>query len=494
MDATLRRAKRRFIMSVAMTIETFDTSEYRGTVVAEPADLASLAATVRDYRVMLGAVLEDMLDRYERNPEYHFVDTKLSLLDGRDFPDDDPVRGPSVIYGWIQGRGLEALVGHAEWLHGCDDVAPALRKRLLPRVERMIAEVFARCEGLRAANGGRMFFSMTVDGKPLKMGPDGRYVPFEMPAGSPANVTELFYVKGMAAAAELLDDRAKLAEACQWYAQIDADIQANRLAGDQQPLDPTNAAVRSVPGRQGNGGRMLALGAASLFIERTGEPAYADMGISYLDYMLAHHVNTSESPELGLPYDGWEFIRRDDGRPFVDPAGTLLSDPGHACEFVGFAAKLLHAIKLRGLLPKVSWPKVKQYERILPAVLERNFANGFSPAGFGIVKAYDLIARKPLRTDMPWWNLPETMRAAAGVAVWLKGEQRAKALAIAGKCSNAFMSKFLRPDLHLMAYQTIGADGKPVATIPATPDADPGYHTGLSIIDYLDWLGEMGVA
>jgi len=45
-----------------------------------------------------------------------------------------------------------------------------------------------------------------------------------------------------------------------------------------------------------------------------------------------------------------------------------------------------------------------------------------------------------------------------------------------------------------MAYQTIGADGRPVATIPATPDADPGYHTGLSIIDYLDWLGEMGVA
>jgi len=490
----LRRTDRRFIMSVTMTIETFDTSEYRGTLVDPSGVPASLAPTVRDYRVMLGAVIEAILDRYERNPDYHFVDTKLSLLDGRDFAADDPVRGPDVIYGWIQGRGLEALVGHADWLKRCDDVSPPLRERLLPRVERMIAEVFARCEALRAANGGRMFFSMTVEGKPLKMGPDGRYVPHEIPAGSPANGTELFYVKGMAAAARFLDDRAKLAEACEWYRQVDADIQANRLVGDQQPLDPTNAVVQTVPGRRGNGGRMLALGAASLFLECTGDPAYVDVGISYLDYMLAHHINTSASPALGLPYDGWEFIRSDDGRPFVDADGALLSDPGHACEFVGFAARLLHTIRQRGMLSKVDAAKVKQYERVLLAVLERNFANGFSQAGYGIVKAYDLIARKPLRTDMPWWNLPETMRAAAGVALWAEGDQRAGALAVAAKCSNAFMSKFLRPDLHLMAYQTIGADGRPVATIPATPDADPGYHTGLSIIDYLDWLGEMGVA
>ena len=35
------------------------------------------------------------------------------------------------------------------------------------------------------------------------------------------------------------------------------------------------------------------------------------------------------------------------------------------------------------------------------------------------MKAYDLIGRKPINDDMPWWNLPETMRAAlesAGVA------------------------------------------------------------------------------
>ena len=34
-----------------------------------------------------------------------------------------------------------------------------------------------------------------------------------------------------------------------------------------------------------------------------------------------------------------------------------------------------------------------------------------------------------------------------------------------------------------MAYQTRDAAGHPVDLIPATADADPGYHTGLSLID-----------
>ena len=37
-----------------------------------------------------------------------------------------------------------------------------------------------------------------------------------------------------------------------------------------------------------------------------------------------------------------------------------------------------------------------------------------------------------------------------------------------------------------MAVQTVDEEGRPVDVIPATPDADPGYHTGLSIIDFLE--------
>ena len=52
------------------------------------------------------------------------------------------------------------------------------------------------------------------------------------------------------------------------------------------------------------------------------------------------------------------------------------------------------------------------------------------------------------------------------------------------------MANYVRPELGLMAVQTLSAAGKVVPVVPATPDADPGYHTGLSMIDCLDLLAE----
>jgi len=470
-----------------MAIENFDPSAWRGTTTPEDASIADLAGTITDYRIMLGAVLEAMLDRYDRRSNYPFVDTKLSLMTGEDFADDDPVRGPNVIYGWIQGRGLEAITGHMNWLRRCEAVSPALRDRLLPRAERMLAEVFEKMEAIRSANGGRLFFSMTPEGQFLEMGPEGRYVPHVIAPDAGPNVTEMFYVKGLLAAAHAMDNRAKVDEAVAWYADINAAIEAANLSRDQQPLDPTNPAVKPVPGRRGNGGRMLALGAATLFLECTDDPIYVDWGCAYIDHMLKFEVNTDPGPAVGLLFDAWEFVD-EDGKPWIED-GVLLSDPGHSCEFVGFAAKFLHSCETRGFSDRIGAERLTEYRRVLPPMLERNFANGF--VGEGIVKNYDLIARKPLRPDTPWWNLPETMRAGAGVCFIVDESQRDTYATIAGKCSNAFATHYMRPDLHLMAYQTLGEGGEPVDIIPATPDADPGYHTGLSIVDYVDWLEEL---
>ncbi|KKL26947.1 hypothetical protein LCGC14_2390120, partial [marine sediment metagenome] len=134
-----------------MTLQDFNPDNFRRTTVMDLGDLSALAATAEDWQLMLGAVIEAMLDRYDRNPDYHFIDTKLSLQSGQDFDADDPIRGTGTIYMWIQGRGLEALAGHAQWLQRCPNVATALRDRLAPRIQRMIAEVFAQTEVLRAA-------------------------------------------------------------------------------------------------------------------------------------------------------------------------------------------------------------------------------------------------------------------------------------------------------------------------------------------------------
>ena len=40
----------------------------------------------------------------------HFLDTKVNSITGVPFGDASGLKGPSFTYGWIQGRGLEALV------------------------------------------------------------------------------------------------------------------------------------------------------------------------------------------------------------------------------------------------------------------------------------------------------------------------------------------------------------------------------------------------
>ena len=90
---------------------------------------------------------------------------------------------------------------------------------------------------------------------------------------------------------------------------------------------------------------------------------------------------------------------------------------------------------------------------------------------------------------MPWWNLPETMRAAVELLLLNPDDDYTEEiLQILMHCSNAFIKNYVNRDIHLMAYQTIDENGQPVDTIPATADADPGYHTGLSVIDFLDCL------
>jgi len=88
---------------------------------------------------------------------------------------------------------------------------------------------------------------------------------------------------------------------------------------------------------------------------------------------------------------------------------------------------------------------------------------------------------------MPWWSLPETIRTAALAWRALEGDgARRRCLRIWAACHNAFFEHFLRPEVHLMAVQMRAADGSVSAAIPATADADPGYHTGLSLLDVVE--------
>ncbi|HYF48744.1 MAG TPA: AGE family epimerase/isomerase [Planctomycetota bacterium] len=448
--------------------------------------LDAVRAAVPYWETMLVTILRTIVDRFERRPDYPFIDTKLSILNGKDFPEaanpEWDFKSRAAVFGWIQGRGLEALAGHARWLPRCGVLTDRERTELSQRLRLMIAKVFESLEKLRAQNHGHLCFLMTPDGRAFDIAPDGgrRYIDLK---DSPSTMSDLFYVKGMLAAARYLDRERKVDEARTIFRRVLADIEAGRFRKDQVGFDLKNK-VAPVRGRFGHGARMIALSGCALFSAELNDTELREAGLRFIDYTLSRHIVHDASNGL-QQYDMFEFTDAE-GKPWIEH-NRLHSDPGHATEFCGLAAKFLLTLP-----PEYSQhPVVTKAREVLPRVLEQNFRNGFNANVGGICKAFDLISRAPINSDMPWWSLPETIRAATLLMALCPNADCVSLLRIFKESSNGFFRSFVNPHVHLMAYQTVDATGKPADVIPATPDADPGYHTGLSIIDALDHLAKM---
>ncbi len=417
--------------------------------------------------------LRFILDRQHSSSS--FLDTKVNLATGEDFPASDPVRGPNTIYSWIQGRGLEALTEHARWLEHEPSVGDELRAEFLEKIRAVIPYVVASMEAARARNGGRLPFMMSREGAPLEVNEKGDVEPSPM-THSHHSIADLFYARGLAAAAAFLGDKALVCQAEQLLASVVADIRAGTFCLGQVALDPGNP-VQNVAGRFTHAGRMIGIGAATLFYRCTGDSRYDALGHEFIGHILDRHTQAGEG--RFEPGEFWEFIDAE-GQPY-ERDGKVWSDPGHATEFAGLA--FMHRRATGAVEDEAVAVRLRE-------VLRRNFANGFT--GLGIVKAFDLNSRRALNTDMPWWSLPETMRAAAlGASEALtRGEGECAELeSIFGHCWNAFSSHYVRRDRGLMAVQCLDKRGALATAIPATPDADPGYHTGLSLIGCLPWSG-----
>jgi mannose/cellobiose epimerase-like protein (N-acyl-D-glucosamine 2-epimerase family) len=430
------------------------------------------------YEKMLLTVLDVLIERYDRDPDYHFIDTKLNIITGQDFYPATPenfFKGKEVIYSWIQGRALEALAGHAVWLKNCSLLSAEQAAAKINRIEQILREIIDSMESIRARNSGRMFFTFSRQGEPLETSHGKLRKLDSIPAAS--NFSDLFYSKGLLCAASYLGMATKTQEAEQYLMQVVDDIQNRRFITDQQSFDPKNA-VTAVPGKHLQGPFMIALSGIAEAARIIGDAAWLEKGREFIEYIFKFHINTGDRNGL-RKYDFWEAVD-DYGQPWLEKK-MILCDPGHALEFVGLSLKCL--LQMRGK-PKFAG-LVDRCRISYPQLTAHCFELGFNSHAGGICKAYDLKSRKPANTDMPWWSLPETIRAAAEM-VEFAPESSPLMLTIIEKCSNAFLGNFINTQVHSMAYQTRNAEGLPVDVIPATPDADPGYHTGLSIIAFLD--------
>jgi hypothetical protein len=183
-----------------------------------------------------------MVERFENNRDYPFIDTKFDIVSGRDFGEgDENFRQKDFIYGWIQGRGLESLAEHYAYFHAAGEV------ELAERLRNMAAAVLDNMERLRLANGGRIAFAMTTTGASRFPG-----------TGEYGNYSDLFYSKGLFAAASMLELPETAAAAEKLFCAVIEDIITDRFRTDQHGFDPKNP-VAFVPGKLVQGPRMIAL-------------------------------------------------------------------------------------------------------------------------------------------------------------------------------------------------------------------------------------------
>lgn len=370
------------------------------------------------YGAANAAALRWMLDRPRRGG---FLDTCFNPLELRDYGTADGVRGPAWLHGWIQGRGLEALATHGRALGATD---PALAARCRDAAQELAAALAALI-----APTGHAFFRYDPDGRPVCGTPPQP----QTTAPGVYTYSDAFVAKGLVAAARWLGDP-RLPAWQAYLARVIAAVEDGRFQMDEAaPLSPATVAAQP----DDYGPRMILLGAAPL----AADTAYAGR---FIDHVLTRHLDTA----TGL---------------LRDVPGQDACNPGHAIEFVGFALEALPADADPALIATLA--------RLLSAA----FRTGLK--GPGIALRVSVSTGAALSPYRPWWSLPETVRAAA--LMWARTGSD-EALAIWQAADAAFFAHYWLGDPPI-ALQTRTEEG-PVDYVPATPDLDPGYHTGLSLL------------
>jgi mannose/cellobiose epimerase-like protein (N-acyl-D-glucosamine 2-epimerase family) len=188
---------------------------------------------------------------------------------------------------------------------------------------------------------------------------------------------------------------------------------------------------------------MILLGAAGM-LKRAGHTAH----LAFADRVIAHVIDRHYDAATGL---------------LRNVPGEDLCNVGHGIEFVGFALDYLDDTADPAL--------IETLERILVS----SFRKGF--VGPGITLTVSIKTGEAQSPYCPWWSLPETIRSAA-LAHERTGS--AESLDVWKAAHDAFFEHYWRGTPPI-AYQTMTKD-RPVDFVPATPDLDPGYHTGLSLL------------
>jgi mannose/cellobiose epimerase-like protein (N-acyl-D-glucosamine 2-epimerase family) len=367
-----------------------------------------------------------------------FLNSKQNSITLADYGLADGLRGPEYIYGWIQGRGLEALVTHAAFFAASD---PALAAK----IDAVARPLYGILSGLWERDG-HAYFCYDSQLRPVVAGENGQTLQTR-----PADIysySDIFVLKGLIAAAARYAPETLDRHLADLPALVTA-IETGRFQMDERRLlSAENVADQA----DDFGPRMILLGAAGM-LNRIGQPDAGRFADRFVTHVLERHLD----PRSGL---------------LRNAPGADACNVGHGIELVGFALDYLPANADAALVER------------LEAILLSSFKAGFHAPGVRLVVSVE--TGQPGSPYCPWWSLPETIRSAA-LAYERTGNPAV--LAVWRKAHATFFETYWRGE-PAIAYQTMTENG-PVDFVPATPDLDPGYHTGLSLLAAIEAVGRL---
>jgi len=157
--------------------------------------IKDLGSVKSEYKKVLLSSMMFISDRFDKDISYHWIDTKLCLITGEDFHETDSLRGKTIIYSWIQGRGLESLSLHSEWIHrNCSGKADL---KLAERLKGIIAEVTVSLVNAKKLNAGHLNFTLNPGGMALERLEDGSWVSKAFRPQDPWNFSDIFVSRGL---------------------------------------------------------------------------------------------------------------------------------------------------------------------------------------------------------------------------------------------------------------------------------------------------------
>ena len=429
----------------------------------------ALAGFLPRIRAVIKPTMEMAVARYRANKASPgWIDMKFDPADGKERDPSRDCYRKDRVYAWIQGRALESLTAHLRWIETTPGYDILDKEGLLAVAESLYAKLLGAC---LPPSGLKAYFVMDPSGAPASQ---------DFGAGR-TTLSRLFVLRGLLAYAgyrEYSADIARIAPALR--AAVDASAGGECL--NDQTSFGEGGGLSYPAERKGYEGQMISIGASELLYSVSKAEEDLSRGVKLIKTALEAYVIRGLRPGT-LMIDALDK----DGLPLREE-GRLKTNPGHALEFVGLALQFFRRTAAASRDPASTAAMIG----ILRDLAFRYHDIGRAPHG-GIVGSLDAETGHVLRGDCPWWSSFEAVRTFAELCAAESGEEgKRRCVDRMGSYLDCVEAVYLKPSSIGIPVQTVSFSGAVLPVIPATPDIDAGYHTGMPLLDVYELAGSEG--